>query len=74
MRIEMDTFLPANSKVHLTPQEVANAAKHLKDSDRFVILRYMAGDYKTPVAEYGGQNRVVGGILQPINHRVIRMS
>ena len=52
MRIEMDTFHPANSRVLLTHAEVLNMALGMDDGDYTVILRYMDMDYETPVAEY----------------------
>lgn len=55
MKIEMDTFHPAASKVYLTHEEVTNLATNMKEEDVNIILGYEDMDYEKPYAEYGNR-------------------
>lgn len=55
MRIEMDTFHPATSKVFLTRSEILNLFSNMRDKDTNVFLGYEDMDYEKVYAEYGSK-------------------
>ena len=61
MKIEMDTFHPAATKVWLTHSEVIHLAMNLGEEDVNIALGYEGMDYEKTYAEYGskeGRRRV----------------
>lgn len=61
MKVEMDTFHPAATKVCLTRSEVVNLAANMEEEDVNIVLGYEDEDYERPYAEYGnkeGRRRV----------------
>ena len=59
MRIEMDTFHPANSKVHMSHSEIISLALSMRSEDSDVVLGYDNMNYEEPIATYSSDSRKV---------------
>jgi len=57
MRIEMDTFHPAATRVCFTHREVVRLAANMRDEDVNIVLGYEAMDYEKLYAEYGSEGK-----------------